>query len=101
MRVSKTATARAVLLAISALMIWEALLPKTFTSVFKRPFRDFVEVSYFAAILGSVVFVGIAVYQLIRRRGPIEGPVLSLTFAVAWCLVLAICFFLMAVRTAL
>jgi uncharacterized protein YjeT (DUF2065 family) len=101
MRVSKTATVRTILLAISALMIWEALFPTAFTSVFKRPIRDFVELSYLAAMLGSIVFVGIAVYQLIRRRGPIEGPVLNLTFTVSWCLVLAVCFILMGVRTGL
>jgi hypothetical protein len=99
MHISRLAAARAILLAISAVMAWEALFPATFTSIVKRPYRDLVELSYFGPIVGSVVFVGITVYHLIRRRGRIESAVVSLVFTVLWCLGLALCFILMMART--
>ena len=98
---SKTSFARAILLAISVLMIWEALSPTTFGFVFKRPFKDVVELSYLAALLGSITFVGIAVYHLCQRRSSILSGTLNLLAAISWCLVLVICCILMGVRTGL
>lgn len=91
--------ARIVLLSLTAFMIWEALFHEKFDLVFRRPFKNAIELSYFAPILGSVVFLGIAIYDLVRGRRTVLRGSLSLLLELCWCLVLAFCLILMAVRT--
>ncbi len=98
---SRIGIARVLLFAISLLMIWEALSPSTFGLFFKRPFKDGVELSYLVALLGSIILVGIAVYQLRHRGNSILRGAMNLLFAISLCLVLLICYILMGVRTGL
>jgi hypothetical protein len=67
--------------------------------VFRPPVSDAVELSYLAAMFGSVASVVVAIYQLARRQGAMPKILANLLLALAWCLLLAFCFFLMAVRT--
>jgi predicted membrane-bound spermidine synthase len=98
---SKANVARAILLTLSLLMVWEALSPATFGSFFKRPFKDVIEVSYLVALAGSIAFVGVAVYHLASKHGTIAEGVLNLLISTAWCLILVGCAVLMAIRTGL
>ncbi len=95
------AVMRASLLCISALMVWDSLSPGTFGAVFGRPIRDWLEVSYLAAMGGSVWFLGIAIYRLLRPPRAWLRNAVHLLLAISWCLVLLACTVLMAVRTGL
>lgn len=93
------ATARVALLLISALMVWEAFSAGTFVMFFKRPVRDYLELSYIAAIVGSVVFCVHAALELVRKKRPIGTSILRLLLMLAWCFSLAVSCLLMAIRT--
>ena len=56
-----------------------------------RPIRDWLEVSYFVPLAGSIVFLGIAIAGMVRRPHPIGKNVLRLVMALSWCLVLSLC----------
>jgi len=96
---SKTKVLRVVLLCLSALMVWEAFSPGTFTSVFQQPLKNWLELSYFAAMLGSLVFLWITVRRLLRRPHEWLKSAFHVLLAISWCLALLICSFLMGVRT--
>src|ERR1022692_3268609 len=98
---SKTSVVKGILLGISALMVWETLSASTFGMIFKPPVKGAIELLYFAALLGSVVFVAIAAYRLVCRRGTVRYNVLTLLFSLCWCLVLVSCLILMAALTAI
>ena len=98
---SKMGAVRPILLLISALMVWETLSASTFGLIFKPPFKGAIELSYFAALLGSAVFVVIAVFRLVGKRGTVLNNALNLLFALCWCSVLVLCLILMASLTAI
>ena len=98
---SKIGVARTILLCLSALFVWDTLSGATFAMAFKGPFKDAIEISCLATLPGSVVFLGIAVYDVVRRRRTVLRGVLSLLLTLCWCLVLWVSSVLMIVKTAL
>lgn len=82
-------------------MIWEAFSPVTFDAVFKQRLRDWLELSYLAAVPGSFVFFGFAVHRLLRSPRAWLRCGLELLMAASWCLALLVGSVLMAVRTGL
>jgi len=87
------------LLLLSALMLWEAFSPHTFELFFKSPVRNFVEPLYLAAVVGSVIFFGHAIFNLVHRRRPIKAAVVRLLLTLVWCLSSAMSCILMVIRT--
>jgi hypothetical protein len=101
MRVSKTGIVRITLLCLSALFVWDARSGATFAKVFEGPFKDAIELSTLAALPGSVVFLGIAIYDLIRRRTTVLRGALSVLLTIFWCLILWVSSVVIMARTAL
>ena len=90
---------RAALLLISALMIWEAFSPRTFVSFVMGPARVYLQLSYIAPIVGSVVSCGHAISDLVSKRRPIGTGFLWLLLTLAWCFSVAASLVVMAVRS--
>ncbi len=84
---------------ISVLMVWEALFPGPFTSTVPRPWRDWIELSYFAGVALALWLLGMAIYHLASGRRTGLGGVLQVLFNAVWLAGLAFCSLLMAVRT--
>ena len=86
---------------LSVAMAWEAFLPSGFATVFWRPLRDWLEMSYFLPVATSLVVLGAAGYRAIGSAGPLKFRVLRLFLAAVWCAAVLFCAVLMGVRTAI
>jgi hypothetical protein len=96
---SRIGAARTILLSLSAFMVWDSLSPATFATVFKGLLKNTIELSFVVVVLGSVVFLGIAVHGLVHHRNTVLRGVLNLLLSLCWCLVLLVCSVLMTART--
>ena len=88
LRETLTAAASLVLwcaLGLSVVMLWEVFLPATFATVFHRPFRVWLETSYFFPLTTSLVVLLSAAYDALCAPHSIKIRVFRLLLAVAWC----------------
>lgn len=88
-------------LCLSALMVWEAFWHAAFDLVVRQPLRDWVEDSYLLVVPGSFIYLGLAVYRLVRSRYTLRDAIIRVVLTALWCVTVLLCCVLISVRAAI